>query len=167
MAWFARERREWIHAKEPNDVTERGWVSIENTIEISRPPEDVFDYLTDITREFEWNPRTRRAEKLTPGEIGVGTRFDAEWIKGNPTIVEYVTFERPTAWTSIARSRRLDVRAEGRTSPTADGCRVVITTELRPKGLLALLLPVIRRTMHEREDQNLVRVKTILEAKGS
>jgi hypothetical protein len=34
-------------------VTERGWVSIENAIEISRSPEDVFDYLTDISREFE------------------------------------------------------------------------------------------------------------------
>jgi hypothetical protein len=68
-------------------VTERGWVSIENAIEISRSPEDVFDYLTDITREFEWNRRTRRAEKLTSGPIGIGTRFGAEWIKGNPTIV--------------------------------------------------------------------------------
>ena len=37
-------------------------------------------------------------EKLTSGEIGVGTRLDAEWIKGNPIIVEYVLFERPTAW---------------------------------------------------------------------
>lgn len=86
------ERREWIHTKEPNDVTERGWVSIENAMEISRAPEDVFDYLTDITREFEWNPRTRRAEKLTSGPIGLGTRFGAEWIKLNPTIIEYVTF---------------------------------------------------------------------------
>jgi uncharacterized protein YndB with AHSA1/START domain len=63
-------------------VRERAWVSIENAVEIARPPEDVFDYLTDITKEFEWNPRTRRVEKLTPGEIRAGTRFDAEWIKG-------------------------------------------------------------------------------------
>jgi hypothetical protein len=81
--------------------------------------------------------------------------------------VEYITFERPMAWASIARSRRLDVRAQGRISPTADGSRVVIRTELRPKGLLALLFPVLRRTMHAREDQNLGRVKAILESKGS
>jgi uncharacterized protein YndB with AHSA1/START domain len=105
------------------DVSERGWVAIENAVEIARAPEDVFDYLTDITREFEWNPRTRRAKKLTPGEIGVGTRFDAEWIKGNPMIVEYVTFERPTAWTSIARSRRLDVRAGGRITGNSSASR--------------------------------------------
>jgi hypothetical protein len=88
-------------------VSERGWVTVENAIEICRSPEDVFDYLTDITKEVEWNPRTRRVEKLTPGPIGLGTRFGAEWIKGNPAVVEYVRFERPMAWASVARSRRL------------------------------------------------------------
>ena len=144
-------------------MSKRGSVIVENAVEIARPPEDVFDYVTDITKEFEWNPRTRRAEKLSPGEIGAGTRFDAEWIKGNPTIVEYVSFERPTGWASIARSRRLDVRAEGRISATEHGSRLVIRTELRPKGVLALLLPLMRRTMQAREDQNLERVKAILE----
>jgi uncharacterized protein YndB with AHSA1/START domain len=150
-----------------DDVSEPGWVSIENAVEIARPPRAVFDYLTDITKELEWNPRTRRVEKLTSGPIGPGTRFGAEWIKGNPAIVEYVTFEHPTAWTSIARSRRLDAKGEGRISPTEHGSRVVIRTQLRPKGLLALLFPVMRRTMHQREDQNLERVKAILEGRES
>ncbi len=153
--------------RDRGDVSERGWVTIENAVEIARPPGDVFDYLTDITREVEWNPKTRHVEKLTPGPIGPGTRFGAEWIKGNPTIVEYVAFDRPRTWASVARSRRLDAKAEGRISSTEHGSRVVITTELRPKGLLALLLPVMRRTMAEREDQNLARVKAILERKGS
>jgi polyketide cyclase/dehydrase/lipid transport protein len=144
-------------------VSERGWVTVENAIEICRSPEDVFDYLTGITKEAEWNPRTRRAEKLTPGPIGLGTRFGAEWIKGNPAIVEYVGFERPMAWASTARSRRLGAKGEGRISPTEQGSRVVVSTNLRPKGLLALLLPLMRRIMHEREDQNLERVNAILE----
>jgi len=49
----------------------------------------------------------------------------------------------------------------------ANGSRVAIKTELRPKGLLALVLPVMRRTLHERENQNLERVKAVLEARGS
>jgi hypothetical protein len=94
-------------------MSERGWVTVENAIEVWRSPEDVFDYMTDITKEAEWNPRTRRAEKLTPGPIGLGTQFSAEWIKGNPAIVEYIGFERPMAWASVARSRRLDARVRG------------------------------------------------------
>jgi Polyketide cyclase / dehydrase and lipid transport len=144
-------------------VSERGWVTVENAIEICRSPEDVFDYLTDITKEAGWNPRTRRAEKLTPGPIGLGTRFGAEWIKSNPAIAGYVGFERPMTWASIARSRRLNATGEGRISPTEQGSRVIVRTKLQPKGLLGLLLPLMRRTMHEREDQNLDRVKAILE----
>jgi len=44
---------------------------------------------------------------------------------------------------------------------------VTVTTELRPKGLLALLLPLMRRTMHAREERNLESVKAILEGNGS
>jgi hypothetical protein len=53
-------------------MSERGWVTVENTVEIAPSAADVFDYLTDITNEVEWNPRTRRVEKLTPGPIGPG-----------------------------------------------------------------------------------------------
>jgi hypothetical protein len=144
----------------------RGWVTVENEVEIRRRPEDVFDYLTDISREVEWNPRTRRVEKLTSGPIGLGTRFGAEWIKGNPTVVEYVRFEPPSAWLSVARSRRLDVRGEGSVSPTDQGAHVTIRTQLRPKGVLVLLLPLMRRTMHKREERNLESVKAILEGNG-
>jgi hypothetical protein len=48
---------------------------VENEAEIRRPSEEVFDYCTDLTREHEWNPKTRRVEKLTGGPIGAGTRF--------------------------------------------------------------------------------------------
>jgi hypothetical protein len=34
-------------------MSERGWVTVENAIEIWRAPEDVFDYLTGITKEAE------------------------------------------------------------------------------------------------------------------
>jgi Polyketide cyclase / dehydrase and lipid transport len=144
-------------------VSERGWVPVQNEIEIARSPETVFDYLTDITREVEWNPRTKRVEKLTPGPVGVGSRFGAEWIKGNPMVIEYTALERPIGWTSRARSRLLDVKGEGRVSATDRGSRVVIRTEIRPKGILALLRPLLGRTMLQREERNLQRVKAILE----
>jgi uncharacterized protein YndB with AHSA1/START domain len=85
---------------------------IENAVEIRRPPEDVFDYCTDLGREPEWNPRTRRIEKLTGGPIGLGTRYEGEWVKGDPMTIEFVRFERPTVWASVGRSRRLVATSE-------------------------------------------------------
>ncbi len=92
-------------------------------------------------------PQDPTRREAHPGTDRPGTRFGAEWIKGNSTSVEYVGFERPTSWASIARSRRLDAKGEGRISPTERGSRDAVKTQLRPKGLLALLLPLMRRTM--------------------
>src|ERR1043165_7469630 len=48
---------------------------VENSVDVRSSPEEVFDYCTDLAREHEWNPKLRRAEKLTVDPIGVGTRF--------------------------------------------------------------------------------------------
>ena len=58
---------------------------IENTIEIARTPEAVFDYLADQGNEIHWNPDCVSMQKLTPGPVGVGTRFRAKW-KQSPFI---------------------------------------------------------------------------------
>ena len=63
---------------------------IEHAVEIRRSPDEVFDYCTDLRREPEWNPRTRRIEKLTDGPIGLGTRYLGEWIRGDPMTIEFV-----------------------------------------------------------------------------
>ena len=128
-------------------MSERGWVTVENAIEICRSPGDVFDYLTGITKEAEWNPRTRRVEKLTPGPIGLGTRFGAEWIKGNPAIAGV----RPVrAADGLGGHRSFPTHGcEGRGADPAGGTGLPshVRTKLRPKGLLALLLPLMRRTV--------------------
>jgi Polyketide cyclase / dehydrase and lipid transport len=91
----------------------RGMAVVENAVDIARSPEDVFDYCTDLTREPEWNPKAMRVEKLSDGPIAVGTRYEAEFLKGNPTTIEFVRFERPVAWESVANRLRL----------AATGCR--------------------------------------------
>jgi len=138
-------------------------VIVESAVDIGRSPEQVFDYCTDIRREPEWNPRTRRVEKLTQGPIGLGTRFEGEWIKGSPMVIEYVRFERPAQWATVGRATRLDAKSEGLVSATRDSAHLIVRMELRPRGLLALLLPLMRRAMLRREDRNLAMIKAILE----
>jgi hypothetical protein len=90
----------------------RGLAVVENAIAIARSPGDVFDYCTDLTREPEWNPKAKRVEKITDGPIGVGTRFEAEFLQGSPMTIELVRFDRPVAWESLGRSRRLDAKGD-------------------------------------------------------
>jgi Polyketide cyclase / dehydrase and lipid transport len=145
-------------------VNTRGRVAIlENAVDIERSPEDVFDYCTYVTHEPEWNPRTKRVKKVTDGPIGLGTRYEAEWIKGSPMLLEHVRFERPTAWDTVGRSSRLDAKSEGRISAVENGAHLTMVMELQPKGALRMVLPVLRRLMHGREQRNLAAIKAALE----
>jgi len=141
----------------------RGGVVIEHAVEIRRSPEEVFDYCTDLRREPEWNPRTRRIEKLTDGPIGLGTRYLGEWIRGDPMTIEFVRFQRPTAWGSVGRSRWLVANSEGQVSKTPGGARLVIRMELQPRGALRLLRPALGPIMRRREHRNLRMIKAALE----
>jgi hypothetical protein len=145
----------------------RGLAIVENAVDIARSPEDVFDYCTDLTREPEWNPKAKRVEKVSPGPIGRGTRYEAEFLKGNPTTIEFVRFDRPLGWESVGCSRRLDAKGEGRVSATEDGAHLVMRMELRPKGTLRLLLPIMGRFMHKQEERNLAAIKQALEGSGA
>jgi uncharacterized protein YndB with AHSA1/START domain len=141
----------------------RRGVVIEQAVDIRRSPEEVFDYCTDLGREPEWNPRTRRIDKLTDGPVGLGTRYEGEWVKGDPMTIEFVRFQRPTSWATVGRARRLVASAEGQIWPTPGGAHLALRTRLQPQGALRLLRPVLGPIMRRREDRNLQAIKAALE----
>ena len=123
--------------------------------------------MTDIGREFEWNPRTKRVAKLTDGPVGAGTRWEGEWVAGDPMLIEYVAFDRPRRWRSIGRSRGLLVVSEGRVEEAGDGSRLTLRFELEPHGRLRLIAPLLGRIMSGRERQNVAAIKARLERDGA
>jgi uncharacterized protein YndB with AHSA1/START domain len=142
-------------------------VVIEESVEVSRPVEEVFDYCTDIAREPEWNSHTRYVEKLTGGPVREGTRYKAEWMAGDPMIVEYVEVDRPRSWMSTGRSRRLLTVGEGHVVPTPGGSRIDVRMVLQPRGLMSAITPVLARLMRGREKENLRALKSALEHRSA
>jgi Polyketide cyclase / dehydrase and lipid transport len=51
---------------------------VEGEIIINRPVEEVFDFVADERNEPRYKPRMLRAEQISEGPIGVGTRFHTE-----------------------------------------------------------------------------------------
>jgi uncharacterized protein YndB with AHSA1/START domain len=143
-----------------------GAVVIEESVLVSRPVEEVFDYCTDLAHEPEWNLHTHYVQKLTEGPVGRGTRYKAEWTTGDPMIVEYVAVDRPRSWVSTGRSRRLRTIGEGHVVPTPEGARLDVRMVLRPRGLLSAITPVLGRAMHGREARNLAAIKAVLESRS-
>src|SRR6266511_1951506 len=83
-------------------------VRIDGEIVINRPVDTVFDFVADERNEPRYNPRMLRVEKLSPGPIGVGSRFRAAMrTRPRPTkmTTEFTGYERPwrLAWILVQR----------------------------------------------------------------
>ena len=138
-------------------------VTLQHAVDIHRAPEAVFDYCSDLSREPEWNPKLKRVAKRTDGPDAVGTRYEAEFVPGDPMHIECVRFDRPTAWAMVGDSHRLKANFEGRVRATQDGAHLVLRMELLPQGLLALAAPLLRRYMQRQQERNVATIKARLE----
>jgi uncharacterized protein YndB with AHSA1/START domain len=137
---------------------------IENEVDINRPTEVVFDYVSDHTHELEWNSEMRRVAKLTEGPVGLGTRYEMEFIPGKPIEATCDRFDRPRSWEVVGEALGMDVVLGGRVSTTDTGSHLVFRTEFRSGGVKGLMLPLIQRRMSGRMQHHVERIKSILEA---
>ena len=122
--------------------------------EIEAPIERVFDYVADARHEPEWLPGAEKVEKMTPGDVALGTRFEGTYARAGRVSLEIVEFERP---------RRLTFRADSRIVRFDDEIELTDVdgrTQLRarmlaqPKGVMRLMSPLMARTMRQQFESN-------------
>jgi uncharacterized protein YndB with AHSA1/START domain len=101
---------------------------------IRRPPQEVFDYCSDLRSELQWNPRVKYVEKLTDGPVGVGTRYRTRWANSGPTTVEVVQFDPPHSWETNAAARGMSIRFQGTVTDTGPGARYSAYLKLHPRA---------------------------------
>ena len=136
---------------------------IENVVDISKPPAVVFDYASDHMHEPEWNPAMRSVRKLSDGPAGLGTRYEMEFVPGQPMVATCDLFDPPRSWEVTGKALGMDVTLGGQVTPTPAGSHLVFRTEFRGRGIRNLVLPMIRRRWEPVMQRNVERIKSILE----
>lgn len=137
---------------------------IANSVEIERPIEEVFDYLSDQTNELQWNPAVVSMEKLTEGPVRVGTRYRARW-KGSPAIESVcIRHERPYGWT-YRNDGPIAVTLDIALEPTATGTALRAHFDATPNGWFRLFFPLFVRSLRKQERENMRCIKRVLEAR--
>jgi hypothetical protein len=143
---------------------------VEGEIVIARPVEEVFDFVADESNEPRYNPRMLRAEKLTPGPIGVGTRFRAE-METMPLPAEMTTeftgYERPRRIASTTHLSTMEIHGTLTFEPVSDGTRMRWNWEVEARGPLKLLDPLIARLGQRQERVIWSGLKELLETPSS
>ena len=120
---------------------------IEHRLEVTleQPPERAFDFFVDFRNEPAWNPDCLTVEKTSDGPIGVGTTFTGKMKRVGPSESEIVALDRPRHCSVVDRSRGAEGTFDFRFTPHDGGTRVEVTMQMKPRGPMRLLEPLMAR----------------------
>jgi uncharacterized protein YndB with AHSA1/START domain len=143
---------------------------IVESVEIARPPEDVFRYVIDPEHLREWQSsvvdvKKEEAEPVHPGSKVVVTRQ----IKGRtqPMTVQFSEVEPPRHWAIRGVDSPIRGNVDGTVEPIGEGdrSRVTIKLDFEGHGIGKVLVPLVVRRMAAKEmPQNMQMLKQRLES---
>lgn len=142
-------------------------VRVEGDITIERPVEDVFDFVADESNEPKYNPRMTRADKITGGPIGVGTRFNSVMTGVGPAVemtIEFTEFERPRRIAEEVHLASMDIHGLLLFEAVPGGTRMKWVWDLEPHGLMRFLGPLVRWMGDRQERQVWTGLKRFMES---
>jgi uncharacterized protein YndB with AHSA1/START domain len=140
---------------------------VEGEIVIDRPVEAVFDYVADQSNEPQYNPQMVRAEKITAGPVGVGTKFRSAVVSMGRTaemLIECTGYDRPRRLASTTTMRQADISYTLTFESAGTGTRMRWSGQVRPKGAYRLLGPLITWMGRRQERRIWTSLKHRLEA---
>ena len=139
-------------------------VVINSEVRIERPPEAVFDAVSDPRSELEWNPNVRVMEKLTEGEIKPGSRFRAKWTKSHVVELEILRFDRPHGW-AYRNGGAIAVDLDIVLDPVDDGRATILRSRFDAKahGAMRVVFPLVVASLRREEARNMQLVKQRVE----
>ena len=138
---------------------------IQTSIEIRRPQDEAFAYLTDPRNAKEWS--TELVDVTYDGDLTQGTTgLDTRKV-GRKTIVMPWTvtkYQRPERIV-FEYGRPFPATAEFSFRTTDDGTLVTCDTQLRPRGIWRLLGPLMAREAKKADAVQFEKVRAILEGR--
>ena len=105
---------------------------IEENVHISRPPQEIFDYLSTAENLPVWDSSIMEAEQITPGPVQVGTRWrGVSKILGRrfDWTTEVTDLDPATRWTSQAVEGKLRFTVTQQLEPENGGTRFTYKVE--------------------------------------
>lgn len=130
---------------------------------VARPADAVFDFLADLRNEALWNPRVRQLVLATPGPITAGSVFRGSY-QGLGTLQTTLTeYERPTRIAFRSEGPRADLAGTFTLKSEGDGVSVELAADVRPKGLLSLLAPLLTVAFRRQNAAAAARLQAVLE----
>jgi uncharacterized protein YndB with AHSA1/START domain len=152
--------------KRDNFEKENEMAGFEMSEWISRPPKDVFDFITTSDNAPKVVPSVKSMIKLTEGPVRVGTRYrETRLMNGKEAHAELEVVEYEPGQKYAMRNVTEGIEAVYRYTfhPEAGGTRVELVCEVKAGGLKKLMLPIVVSILKKEDGDHLQRLKKALE----
>jgi carbon monoxide dehydrogenase subunit G len=141
--------------------------SFSHTVEIPRPPEEVFPWLLEEDKVPRWTSHLESYTALD-GALGAGSRVrQVLEVSGRRIDVELelTEYDPPRGAETRFSTNGIEVINAYALTPAGAGTRLTQSVDARPSGLTArMLVPVIQPRLEEKLTQDLERLRVELSA---
>ena len=143
-------------------------ISLTNSIEVYRPIQQVFDFISAAENDFQWQYGTLASAQVSEGAVGVGAffrsvgHFMGRRMQGTYEVTEYEA-NRKYAFKSLSGPLQLVTEY---TFEIARGCtRVGVSTQATVSDFFQIREGVIQQHLKAQLRENLALLKALLESK--
>jgi uncharacterized membrane protein len=138
---------------------------MQSSIWIARPPEDIWDYLVDVSNDTQWRKGVTDAKWVSDPPHGVGSTglHVMEGIGNVPWKTTEWEEPRIMSW-EFTSGRGKGVHGGYRVVPEDNGSRVTIHTRAKWPSLTKILILIMKRSLNRQNTADLEKLKAIMEA---
>jgi carbon monoxide dehydrogenase subunit G len=137
--------------------------SFSHTVEIPRPPAEVFPWLLEQDKVPDWTGHLERYEQLDGGRLGTGSRVRQVLEVRGRTIdvtLDVTAYDPPTGAQTQFSTHGIKVVNSYALEAAGAGTRLTQSIEAKPSGLSArLLVPVLQPRLEEKLTQDMERLR--------
>ena len=137
--------------------------SFSHSVEIPRPPADVFPWLLDEDKVPRWTGHLERYERLDGGPLGHGSKVRQVLEVSGRTIdvtLEITGYEPPSGAQTRFSTNGIQVVSSYALEAAGAGTRLTQSIEAKPSGLSArMLVPVIQPRLEKKLTEDLERLR--------
>ena len=140
--------------------------SFSHTVEIPRPPAEVFPWLLEEDKVPRWTGHLETYQRLDDGALGRGSRVRQVLDVSGRRIdveLEITSYDPPSGAETRFSTNGIEVVNAYALEPAGAGTRLTQSVDARPSGLTArLLVPVVQPRLEEKLTQDLERLRAEL-----
>ena len=133
---------------------------------IDKPVKDVFAFITNPANMSKWNSAVVSMEQITPGAVGLGTKFKnvgemmGRRIEGE---MQVIAFEPDSKYGFQMNAGPVQVNVTLNFKTVGTGTKLSLNAQGNPGGLFKLAEPVMQGRVKSMMEENLARLKSVME----